>query len=126
MNDQRHRPILPFRWLLLIPGIDSFLLKEISELVMHAHGLESFYVTLYDCQSTQHVTEILGWLNSNSTKDIELKLLNDIGDTIEAWMFNDVKLITITFSSLSYVSDEPHEPRTIKLLVKPGSYTFKG
>ncbi len=144
---QKFEPRMKHRWIMMIEGIDSYLLKTaqrptytIPELalpfinsVRYVAGratVGEIACTLHDPISPSGGQQVMEWIRLHTEhvsgrsgyadfykRDIQLKLLDPVGTVIELWDLKGCQLKEVSFGDLSY--EEEAAETEISLTIRP-------
>ena len=139
MLPNKFEPKRKFRWVLLIEGIDAFLLKgaarpqytteEITlpwiNATRYLAGRTTFNplaVTLHDPIAPSGAQQVMEWIRLHYEsvsgrsgyadfykRDIQLKMLDPVGTVVELWDVKGAWLVDATFGDLSYEGSDMTE-----------------
>lgn len=139
MLPNRFEPKRKNRWILLVEGIDAFLLKTAQQPSMttdevelpfinsrrYLAGLTKFNemnITLHDAIAPSGSQQVIEWIRLTFEsvsgrsgysdfykRDIQLKLLDPVGSVISLWDIKGAFIKTATFGDLTYEDGTPTE-----------------
>jgi hypothetical protein len=105
-----YAPKRKFRWILSIPGIDSFVIKSCNRPRIYLdYGLKliksgTVVVKTYDPISPSAAHRFWKLLHNDKAFNFSLKLLDNIGNVVERWDFKQGMLTSVDFGTLDYSS----------------------
>jgi hypothetical protein len=99
-------PVNCDRWVLVVPGIDSFLVSSF-EMPRIGRGTQStMTVRLYNVCDWDPTPDYLEWMRSGNWREAKLKFIDPVGKVTSQWTFM-VSVKTVSFDRLGYDSTAP-------------------
>ncbi len=104
---QQYEPKRFNRWILKIPGLDSFYFKKIKlpkfEVIKYNLELiKTFEVEMYSPIEPSSVRHIFNLAVQNAIPEIEFNDLDAIGNKVSKWQFLNCKISNVDFGSYDY------------------------
>ena len=127
------------RWVLMIEGIDAYLIKSTKRPTITTEeqeipfinsrrylagktSFEAMDVTLHDAIAPSGAQQVMEWVRAHYEsvsgrsgyadfykRDIQLKLIDPVGTVIELWDIKGAFIMSATFGDLAYDGAEPME-----------------
>lgn len=104
---QQYEPKRFNRWILKIPGLDSFYFKKIKlpkfEVIKYNLELiKTFEVEMYSPIEPSSVRHIFNLAVQNTIPEIEFNDLDAIGNKVSKWQFLNCKISNVDFGTYDY------------------------
>ncbi len=104
---QQYEPKRFNRWILKIPGLDSFYFKKIKlpkfEVIKYNLELiKTFEVEMYSPIEPSSVRHIFNLAVQNAIPEIEFNDLDAIGNKVSKWQFLNCKISNVDFGTYDY------------------------
>lgn len=106
------------RWILEIPGLDSFYFKKIrlpkfEEINNKLEMIQTFEVEMYSPIEPSNVRHIFNLAVQNAIPEIVFSDLDAIGNRVSKWQFKNCKISNVDFGTYDY---DDKNLSTIKIL----------
>ena len=146
MIPNKFEPKRKNRWILMIEGIDAYIIKTAARPQVTTEEVEipfinsrrylagkttfnAMNVTLHDPIAPSGAQQVMEWIRTHYEsvsgragyadfykRNLQLKLLDPIGTVVEHWDIFGAQITSVQFNDLDYSGDEPVE---IQLTIQP-------
>lgn len=107
-------PKKKFRWILIIPGLHSFVLKSCTRPIVYKSSWKykelntagSLQIETYDPIAPSAAQQFWTLLKNEKCFDFTLQLLDGLGNEVERWEFKQGDLTQVNFGDLDYSKRE--------------------